>query len=397
MSLTKNFIRNFRDVFEENTTLNLHEPYLGGNEWKYVKDCLDTGWVSTAGHYVEKFEKSLAEKIGVRFVVAVVNGTSALHACLCLLQVKEDEEVLLPSLTFVATANAVSYVGATPHFIDIAEQSLGICPSKLESYLKETVSIRNGTSVNKRTGRKIRVLIGVHAFGHPFDICGVKTVCERYHIHLVEDAAESLGSLYNGIHTGNWGVISALSFNGNKIATTGGGGAIVTNNENLAKAARHLTTTAKVTHLWRLEHDQIGYNYRMPSLNAALGCAQLEQLSSFVEKKRTLAALYQERLKDVAGIQVFKELSLARSNYWLNLVILDRDVCEERDALLDATNRYGFMTRPVWDPMHKLEMYRSCPRMDLSMTELMEKRILCLPSSVSLLQHVRVYEKGAVS
>jgi len=362
----------------------LHEPYFGGNEWAYLKECIDTGWVSSVGKFVDQFETKLSEFTGARYAVATVNGTAALHTCLKLVDVTAGDEILVPALTFVATANAISYCGAIPHFVDSEERTLGLDPCKLADYLAEIADIRVDGCFNRRSGRRIKAVIPMHTFGHPVDLAPLAELCARYKLELIEDAAESLGSYYNGRHTGNWGMMSALSFNGNKIVTTGGGGAILTNDESLAKLAKHVTTTAKMPHRWEFNHDMIGYNYRLPNINAALGCAQLEQLPVFLEKKRALAQRYKEAFKAVNGISFFTEPDFAVSNYWLNVLLLDEDNAAERDALLEATNSQGVMTRPAWTLMHKLPMYSSCPRMDVSVAESLERRIVNIPSSVAM-------------
>ncbi|MFC4768242.1 LegC family aminotransferase [Effusibacillus consociatus] len=362
--------------------IGLHEPHFSGNEWAYVKECLDTGWVSSVGKFVDQFEEKLAEFTGVKRAVAVVNGTAALHVCLKLVGVEANDEVLLPTFTFIATANAIAYCGAIPHFVDSEEKTLGLDPLKLDLYLKDIAEIRPEGCFNKYTRRRIKAVVPMHTFGHPVDLDPLVELCLRYHLELVEDAAESLGSYYKGRHTGNWGRVSAVSFNGNKIVTTGGGGAVLTNDHSLAKWAKHITTTAKVPHKWEFYHDQIGYNYRLPNLNAALGCAQFEQLPLFLQKKRALAKRYQEVFKTIEGIRCFEEPEFALSNYWLNVLLLNEEQAEMRDALLELTNNQGIMTRPAWTLMHKLPMYKECPRMDVSKAESIEKRLINIPSSV---------------
>lgn len=363
----------------------MHEPSFGGNEWKYVKECLDTGWVSSVGKFVDRFEQELAIYTGVKHAVAVVNGTAALHVCLKLVGVEQGDEVLIPTLTFIATANAVSYCGAVPHFVDSDETTLGIDPQKLDLYLKEIAEVRPEGCFNKKTGCRIKAVLPMHTFGHPIDLDPLVEVCLRYQLELVEDAAESLGSYYKGRHTGNWGKVSALSFNGNKIITTGGGGAILTNDEQLGKLAKHLTTTARVPHKWSFIHDQIGFNYRLPNINAALGCAQLEQLPDFIKNKRALADNYRQAFAGINGIRFFTEPSFAQSNYWLNVLLLNNNFADQRDSLLDATNKLGIMTRPAWMLMHELEIYKSCPKMvSLSVAEDIERRLINIPSSANL-------------
>lgn len=362
----------------------LHEPQFGGNDWNYVKECLDTGWVSSAGMFVERFEDQLSEYTGVKHAVAVVNGTAALHICLKLVGVMQNDEVLLPALTFVATANAVTYCGALPHFVDSEEKTLGLDPNKLSDYLKEIAEIRREGCFNRLTGRRIQAVIPMHTFGHPMDIDPLAEVCEQYRIPMVEDAAESLGSFYKGKHTGNWGRVSALSFNGNKVITTGGGGAILTTDEELGRLAKHLTTTARVPHPWDLAHDMVGYNYRLPNMNAALGCAQLEQLTSFLEKKRNLAERYKEAFVNIKGVSFFTEPEHAKSNYWLNVLLIDEQHAGQRDALLEFTNLNGMQTRPAWTLMHRLPMFQQSPRMDLGVAESIARRLMNIPSSAFL-------------
>ncbi|MBO8164290.1 MAG: LegC family aminotransferase [Brevibacillus sp.] len=365
-------------------TLALHEPSFEGNEWLYVMECLDSGWVSSAGKYVDRFEQMLREYTGVKHAVAVVNGTAALHICLKLVDVQPGDEVLIPALTFVATANAVHYCGAIPHFIDSSRQTLGLDPVKLEEYLQEIADVRKDGCWNRRTGRRIKAAVPMHTFGHPVDLDALAAVCQRFRLELVEDAAESLGSFYKGKHTGHWGKVSALSFNGNKIVTTGGGGAILTNDEALGRLAKHLTTTAKVPHAWAYYHDMVGYNYRLPNINAALGCAQLEKLPQFIERKRALVEVYRQAFADVESVQVFTEPPFAKSNYWLQTLLLDERCADYRDELLDATNLAGIQTRPAWTLLHRLPMYEECPRMDLEVATMLEKRIVNIPSSQKL-------------
>lgn len=362
----------------------LHEPQFAGREWEYVRDCLDTGWVSSVGTYVDRFESMLAEYTGAGHVVAVNNGTAALHTCLMLANVGAGDEVLIPALTFVATTNVVRYVDATPHFVDIDLRTMGVAAARLEAHLDETTSLQAGVRINRQTGRPIRALICVHAFGHPADVEGLLALAERFNLVLIEDAAESLGSLHKGRHTGTFGRLGTLSFNGNKIVTTGGGGAIITSDPGLAARAKHLTTTARSSTDSGFMHDQVGFNYRLPNINAALGCAQLEQLDGFVERKRKLAASYREAFADLSGVQFVGEPDGARSNYWLNAILLDPEHSDRRDALLERSNAAGIATRPAWTLMHELPMYRGCPRMDLRVAEDVRRRLINLPSSASL-------------
>lgn len=364
----------------------LHEPHFGGNEWTYVKECLDTGWVSSAGKFVDRFEAELADYTGVKRAVAVVNGTAALHICLLLADVKAGDEVLMPTLTFVATANAASYCNAIPHFVDSELQTLGVDPIRLAEYLDETTEQREDGCYNRFTGRRIRALVPMHTFGHPVELDPLVRICDQHRIILIEDAAESLGSFYKGRHTGQWGRLSALSFNGNKTITTGGGGALLTNDDDLGRLAKHITTTAKCPHRWEFNHDMVGYNYRMPNINAALGCAQLEQLPAFLAAKRLLSERYREALTAVDGIGFFIEPPNCRSNYWLNTLLLDEPFADQRDAVLAATNDAGIMTRPAWTLMHRLPQFSASPRMSLSTAEDLAKRIINIPSSAFINQ-----------
>lgn len=362
----------------------LHEPLFAGNEWKYVKDCLDTGWVSTAGEYVGRFERSLEACTGAKHAVAAVNGTAALHICLLLAGVRAGDEVLIPSLTFIATANSVSYCGAIPHFVDSEERTLGLDPAALAGYLNRIAEMRDCECVNRSSGRVIRAVMPMHTFGHPVDLDPLVATCAQFGIALVEDAAESLGARYKGQHTGNRGLISGLSFNGNKTVTTGGGGAILTNDDALARRARHLTTTARIAAGYEFIHDELGYNYRMPNLNAALGVAQLEQLEGFVARKRRLAMRYAGAFREIPGVKFFAEAPFAQSNYWLNAILLDDPDIAKRNALLDFLNANGIGARPVWNLMHELPIYAGCPRMDLPVAINLAARIVNIPSSVFL-------------
>ncbi len=379
----------------------LHEPSFSDKEMSYVAECINSTFVSSVGEFVDKFETMLAELTGAKRVVAVSNGTAALHISLLLSGVEQGDEVLAPALTFVATPNAVSYLGAVPHFVDSDTVTLGVNGEKLGDYLAEIGQVKGEACYNKKTGRRIRALIAVHTYGHPVDLDMLLETCRRFKIHLVEDAAESLGSLYKGVHTGRFGRLSALSFNGNKIITTGGGGAIMTDDEELGELAKHITTTAKLPHEWSFFHDRVGYNYRMPNINAALGCAQLEKLPSFIEKKRDIANRYEEAFSGLDEVTFFSEPDFAKSNYWLNVILLkgnlqrqsawsnsgtcsNEELLQVRDSILTLTNSNGIMTRPAWNLMHKLPMYRDCPRMDLSVAENLEARLINIPSSVSL-------------
>ncbi|WP_041633709.1 LegC family aminotransferase [Magnetospirillum gryphiswaldense] len=359
----------------------LHEPRFVGREWDYVKECIDTGWISTAGKFVERFEDMLVEQTGVGHAIAVVNGTAALHSCLMLVGVGQDDEVVIPALTFAATAAAVAYCGAIPHFADSCPNTLGLDPAKLDAWLSDVGRRQDGKLVNRLTERRIAAVVCMHTYGHPVDLDALVEVCNRHGLPLVEDAAESLGTTYKGRHTGNYGVVSAVSFNGNKIVTTGGGGVILTNDPDLARRAKHLTTTAKLPHRWEFSHDMVGYNYRMPNINAALGCAQLERLPEIVEAKRLLAARYDQAFAGLGGVRFFTEPGFARSNYWLNVILLDRAQADKRDTLLEMLNDAGYMSRPAWVLMSRLPPYAEGPRMDVSVAEDIYDRLINIPSS----------------
>lgn len=363
---------------------SLHEPVFGDAEREYVLDCIDSTYVSSVGAYVDRFENELQRYCGVEHAVAVVNGTAALHVALMVAGVGAADEVLMPSLTFVASANAVSYCGATPHFVDCEEETLGIDCERLRSHLENHSEQRAGQCINRETGRTIRALMPMHVFGHPGHLNAMIALAEEFNLVLIEDAAESLGSLYHGRHTGTLGRLGALSFNGNKIITTGGGGAILTNDPELARTAKHLTTTAKQPHPWSFTHDQIGFNYRMPNINAALGCAQLQQLDAFLRNKRALHQRYISAFADCEGLRVMTEPENCRSNYWLQALIIDPEHQQQLQQLLSITNSQGLMTRPIWDPMHTLKPYAAAPRMPLPVTESLASRIINIPSSANL-------------
>lgn len=382
-SLSRRVLDAVRAVLPEGP-LGLHEPEFRGQEWTYVKDCLDTGWVSSVGGYVDRIERDIETITGVAHAVATVNGTAALHVCLRLAGVIAGDEVIVPTLTFVATANAVTYQGATPHFVDSERETLGIDAARLEAWLGETAEVLDGVCVNHRTGAPIRALMVMHVFGHPCDLDGLAEVADRWRLALIEDAAEALGSRWRGEHVGGRGRLSALSFNGNKIVTTGGGGAVLTNDPELARRAKHLTTTAKVPHRWAFDHDEVGWNYRMPNLNAALGCAQLERLPDMIRRKAILAGRYQAAFADVKGARLLTPRPGAEVNRWLNALILDRPDPAARDELLTTLNEAGYMARPLWTLMHRLPMFADCPRDVLPVAEDLEASVINLPSSARL-------------
>lgn len=379
-------VYSIQDVLScDEKTVALHEPCFRGNEWKYVKECLDTGWVSSVGKFVDQFEKDLAQFTQAKYVIATSNGTSALHIAYMLAGVQPNDEVLVPTMTFVATTNALSYCGGIPHFIDTEITSLGINADLLDQYLESITEKNKKNCINRFTHRTIRALCVMHTLGHPADLDALTAVCNKYGIALIEDAAEALGSSYKNTHVGHHGVVGILSFNGNKIMTTGGGGAILTNNEALAKRAKHLTTTAKISHPFLFDHDEMGYNYRLPNMNAALGCAQLEQVPQFLNAKRKLAEKYQAALNHLPEITFITEPPHGKSNYWLNAILLDESLAPQRDKLIELFIQHKIMVRPLWKLQHTLPMYRDCPRMPLPISENIEKRLIKLPSSPRLI------------
>ncbi len=362
----------------------LHEPEFGDNEQRYVADCITSGWVSSAGKYLDQFEARIAEFTGARHAIVVSSGTAALHAALLIAGVTPGDEVLIPALTFVASANSAVHCGAVPHFIDSADDTLGVCPDALDAYLRDALEPAGDGFRNRKTGRRVAAIVPMHTFGHPVRMERLIEVAGRYKITVVEDAAESLGSSIHGRHTGTFGVMGTLSFNGNKIVTTGGGGAILTDDAKLAEALRKLTTTAKRPHRWEFIHDQVSYNYRMPNLNAALGCAQFDKLPRMLEQKRLLANRYIQAFGQFAAGYCVVEPAGTRSNYWLNafkLALPDRGL---RDAMLEASYNAGFHCRPAWELMHRLPMFVDAPRAPLPVAERLADSIINLPSSPKL-------------
>ncbi|HAM84982.1 MAG TPA: LegC family aminotransferase [Butyricimonas sp.] len=359
----------------------LHAPCFVGNEKKYLNECIDSTYVSSVGKFVDRFEEMVAQYTGSKRAVVCVNGTNALHMAMLLAGVEREDEVITQPLTFIATCNAISYIGAHPVFLDVDLDTLGLSPSKMREWLQMNSEIRNNVCYNKNSGRRIKACVPMHTFGHPVRLDELFALCEEYHIELVEDAAESLGSFYKGKHTGIFGKVGAVSFNGNKTITTGGGGMLLFNDEKLAQKCKHLTTQAKVPHRWEFVHDHIGYNYRMPNINAALGCAQIEHLQEFVDNKRELAQKYIEYFKG-SDITFFSEPAYCKSNYWLNAVLLKDKAC--RDRFLEETNDAGVMTRPVWQLMNRLPMFGACQCGDLTNAEWLEARLVNIPSSVRL-------------
>ena len=370
------FIQN---LYPENKSIPLHEPRFSGNEKKYLVECIDSTFVSSVGKFVDEFEDKIANYTDAKYAIATSNGTSALHISLLLANVEQDDEIITQPLTFVAICNAISYCGAKPIFIDVDKDTMGLSPSSLKEFLKNNTKVKNNQCINKKTGKVIRVCLPMHTFGHPCRIDEIKEICDNHHIFLIEDAAESVGSKYKGRHTGTFGQVGVMSFNGNKIITAGGGGCIVTNDKTLAKKAKHLTTTAKVPHKWNFNHDMVGYNYRMPNLNAALLVAQLENLDNFISSKRKLANMY-EAFFNSADYVFVKEPMDSKSNYWLNSILLKNK--QQRDEFLDETNSSGIMTRPIWTLMNKLPMFEHAQCGDLINAEWLEERVVNIPSSV---------------
>ncbi len=372
-----------KQTFNTNDFIPLHEPRFIGNEKKYLNDCIDSTFVSSVGKYVDTFEKEFAKTVGSKFAIATVNGTAALHISLLLADVKKDDEVITQPLTFIATCNAISYIGAKPVFIDVDLDTMGMSPDSLRDFLEKNCKIHQNRCINKTTGNTVKACVPMHTFGHPCKIEEIKEICDNWNITLVEDSAESLGSYYKNKHTGTFGKIGAFSFNGNKIITSGGGGVIVTDDETLAKRAKHLTTTAKVPHPYEYVHDEIGYNYRLPNINAALLVAQLENLDKFLESKRELSNIYEEFFND-RDIKFIKEPENSRSNYWLQAVLLDNE--EQRNRFLEFTNNNGVMTRPIWRLMNELEIFKDCQSANLKNAKHLEERIVNIPSSVRIKQ-----------
>jgi aminotransferase in exopolysaccharide biosynthesis len=377
---TDAFMAMVREVFGTSEFIPLHAPRFEGQEKELILETLESTFVSSVGMCVEQFEEDIARYTGAQFAVAVSSGTAALHTALHAAGVVQHDEVITTPLTFVATCNAISYCGARPVFVDVDRDTLGLSPECLAEFLEQYGEVRgDGHCWNRSSGNIIRACVPVHNLGHPARAGKIVKVCERYNIPVIEDAAESLGSLADQQHTGRVGLMGVLSFNGNKIITTGGGGALITDNAVLAKRLKHLTTTAKTPHPWLFQHDEVGFNYRLPNLNAALGLAQMAQLAAFVAKKRDLAKYYSEWLDEWLQVRFFTEPAEARSNYWLNAILLpDRAA---RDEFLGRTNDCGIMTRPMWTPMHTLPMYQSCQRSSLDNAELIENTLVNIPSS----------------
>ena len=375
------FIYFVKEAYGTKKNIPLHEPKFKGNEKKYLSQCIDTNFVSSVGKFVDQFEKKIAKYTGVKYAIATTNGTSALHVSLKLAGVEQNNEVLTQPLNFVASCNAINYCNADPIFIDVDRDTMGLSPSALKSFLNKNTTVKNKQCINNKTNKIIKACLPMHSYGHPCKIDKIKQICDDYYIFLIEDAAESVGSFYKNKHTGTFGSLGALSFNGNKIITAGGGGCIITNNKFLAKKAKHLTTTAKVFHKWDFKHDMVGYNYRMPNLNAALLVAQLENLNDFITNKRSLANKYETFCKKT-DYKFFKEPKNCKSNYWLNCILLKDK--HQKDKFLEETNSNGVMTRPIWILMNKLKMFKDAQCGDLKNSEWLNDRVVNIPSSVRL-------------
>lgn len=380
----KEVVNFIKSQFPDQDFIPLHEPKFIGNEKKYLNDCIDSTFVSSVGEYVTKFEDIMVHLTGAKYAIAIVNGTNALHMALLVSGVEREDEVITQALSFIATANAISYCGATPIFIDVDKNTLGMSAKALQTFLNKNAEIKpDGFPYNIETGKRIKACVPMHTFGFPCEIDEIAKICQKWNISLIEDAAESIGSYYKNRHTGTIGEIGVFSFNGNKTITCGGGGALVTNNESIAKKVKHLTTQAKVAHAWEFMHDEIGYNYRMPNLNAALACAQLEQLEKFVVNKRTLSTIYQAYFEQ-SEIEFVTEPNDTKSNYWLNAILLKDKI--ERNKFLEYSNSNGVMTRPVWELMINLPMFINCQHDGLENSIWLADRLVNIPSSVRIIQ-----------
>jgi len=376
----RSIINFIKSIYNRKKFIPLHEPRFLGNEKKYLDECIESTFVSTVGKFVDIVEKKIAKYVGEKYVVATCNGTSALHVSMILAGVQKDDEVITQPINFVACCNAISYCNAKPIFIDVEKDTMGLCPSALKSFLVNNTVVNNQKCINKKTGKVIKACVPMHTYGHPCRIDKIKEICDEHCIFLIEDAAESIGSFYKNQHLGTFGQLGIISFNGNKIITSGGGGCIVTSNESFAKKAKHLTTTAKVFHKWEYNHDTVGYNYRMPNLNAALLVGQIEKLNDFILNKRNLASKYETFFKGTE-YEFFKEPKNSKSNYWLNSIILKNKT--QRDQFLEETNSNGIMTRPIWTLMNKLPMFRNAQYHDLKNSVWLDKRVVNIPSSIT--------------
>jgi len=375
----KEFVGFTRDLFKSNEFIPLHAPNFGGNEQKYVAETIESTFVSSVGQFVNDFEEAIAKYTNSQRAIAVSNGTSALHLTLVHAGVDRECEVITQALSFVATANSIAYTGASPVFIDVDTETLGMSPDSLRHFLETNADVENDRCINRQSGKEIKACVPMHTFGHPCRIDEIKAICDEYHIVLIEDAAESIGSFYKNAHTGTFGSYGCFSFNGNKTITSGGGGAIISSTDKAGQELKHLSTTAKVPHAWKYEHDRIAYNYRMPNLNAALALAQLERLEVFIASKRDTAHQYKTFFESYADCSFVEEPSGARSNYWLNAVLMEN--LEMRDEFLKFSNDMGVMTRPVWELLNTLEMFNHCQSDDLTNSKQLASRLVNIPSS----------------
>ncbi|MFG5088594.1 LegC family aminotransferase [Campylobacter lari] len=384
--LFEEIINFIKELYNHQTAIPLHEPKFFGNEKKYLNECIDSGFVSSVGDFVNRFEQDIAKFCGVKYAVATTNGTSALHLSLCALGINSECEVITQPLTFIATSNAIAYTGAKPIYIDVDMDSMGMSPLSLQDFLQKNAIMKNGVAVNKNTNKIIKACIPMHTFGHPVRIFEIQQICKKWNIYLVEDAAESLGSYVINrnnelIHTGSFGVCGILSFNGNKIITSGGGGAVVTNDKDLAIKLKHLSTTAKIPHLYKYEHDFIGYNYRLPNINAALVVAQIEQLEKFLSIKAKIAKLYENFFdKHSSKVKFIKARNETRPNFWLNAILFEQ--IEDKEKFLEYSNKHHVATRPIWVLNNELTMYENCQCDNLTNAKFLSDRIVNIPSSV---------------
>jgi len=377
----KDVIDFIQNTYKSKGKINLHEPKFIGNEKKYLDQCIESTFVSSVGAFVDEAEHKIASYTGAKHAIATSNGTASLHIALLIANVLNDDEVITQPLSFVATCNAINYCGAKPVFIDVDRETMGMSPNALRCFLEDNTTINDNRCINNLTGKIIKACVPMHTFGHPCKIDEIKEICDEFYIFLIEDAAESFGSTFNKKHTGTFGQIGIMSFNGNKIITAGGGGCLITNDDNIAKKAKHLTTTAKVPHRWEYSHDMVGFNYRMPNLNAALLVAQLENLNSFLINKRELSDTYKSFFID-SEYDFFIEPENSKSNYWLNAIIL-KDL-QQRNTFLEELTLQGIMVRPIWTLMNELEMFRGSQCGDLTNSKWLEERVINLPSSVIL-------------
>lgn len=389
MNTVDDILARLRKAIGTQDRVALHEPAFGQRESELVQDCLSSGWVSSVGKYVDQLEEDLARFTGAKHAVAVVNGTAALHVALLLAGVQAGDEVLCPALSFVATANAIHYCHAHPHFVDVSPRTWGMCADRLREHWSNMAVRRNGQWENRVTGRRIGAVLPMHTFGVPVELDPLVAFCKELQLPLIEDAAESLGSFYRKKHTGNFGRLAAISFNGNKIITAGGGGAILTNDSQLAKRAKHITTTAKVPHPWEFHHDEFAFNYRMPNLNAALAVAQMERLHEFIQAKRELQRRYVECFTECTVAEIYCEPEECESNYWLIALRLNGDATL-RDEILQAANATGIATRPIWTLLCDLPMYANCPQGDLTISRELERCVISVPSSPKLALNAQV-------